>query len=371
MNSFFKTEETLIKGSKTLSQKYYVNDSVFRAEMKNIFLNGWICAGRIQDIPNKGDYKLLELGNESIIILKNDKNEINAFHNVCRHRGTKICIKNSGNFSKTIQCPYHGWTYDLKGKLHAAPNMDAVKDFSIDEYYLHKVQLAEWEGFLFINLSESFSDFSLAFSSLMNLFNEWEMKNLLTMESKTYNVNCNWKLIVQNYSECYHCPLIHPSLAKITPYLGGRNDMVSGPILGGFMEMKSNSITKDGKLCGPTLGKLSTKNLNRVYYYSIFPNLLLSLHPDYIMYHAVWPVGVNKCKIDCSWLFSTKILENSNHNPNNAIDFWDKTNLEDWKICEQSQLGINSKKYVPGPYSGQESLLAAYDEYYLRMLNGD
>ncbi len=368
MNFFHKTAETLRQGSKTLSQRYYVNDAILKKEMTNIFHGGWICCGRIQDIPNIGDFKLLNLDNESIIILRHDKNKFIAFYNICRHRGTRICIDECGNFSKTIQCPYHGWTYGLNGNLHVAPNMDAVEDFVKEDFSLHRVQLAEWNGFIFINLSESSSDFLFEFSSLIHLFDDWEMKNLLTLESKTYDVNCNWKLIIQNYSECYHCPLIHPSLAKITPYLGGRNDMVSGPFLGGFMEMKYDSITKNGNLCAPTLGKLSKEKLNRVYYYSIFPNLLLSLHPDYIMYHLVWPMGVNKCKISCSWLFSNKLLEESNHNPKNAIDFWDKTNLEDWKICEQSQLGINSTKYMPGPYSGQESLLAAYDEYYLRML---
>ena len=354
-----------------MQQKYYVDDSILKEEMTNIFFNGWVCCGRSQDIPNKGDYKLVNIGNESIIILRDDQHQINAFFNVCRHRGTKICIKEEGCFSKSIQCPYHGWTYDLKGKLHAAPNMDAVNDFIKNEYSLHDVKLAEWEGFIFLNLANEPKDFSLEFFPLINCFSEWKIGELLTMERKTYQVNCNWKLIIQNFSECYHCPLIHPSLANITPYLGGRNDMVSGPFLGGYMEMKSGSITKNGELCGPTLGELSTKNLNRVYYYSVFPNMLLSLHPDYVMYYVVWPTGSEKCIIYCSWLFSKNINEHIDHKPENAIDFWNKTNLEDWKICEQSQLGIKSKKYLPGPYSGQESLLAAYDEHYLDVLQGN
>ena len=195
------------------------------------------------------------------------------------------------------------------------------------------------------------------------------MADLKTIDTKIYHANCNWKLIVQNYSECYHCPLIHPSLADLTPYTGGRNNFVSGQFLGGYMEMKSPSITNDGKLCGPLLGNLSDKNLSRVYYYSLFPNMLLSLYPDYIMFHTIWPNGTEKCTINCSWLFSNKLENNSVFHPEQAIDFWDKTNLEDWKICEQSQLGIKSKKYKPGPFSGQESLLASYDEYYLSVLN--
>ena len=369
MNSFFKTADILQQGAMTLPQKYYVNDSIFKKELVNIFFNGWLCCGRNQDIPKPGDYNLINIGNESIIILRDEKLGIKAFYNLCRHRGTKICIKDEGRFSKSIQCPYHGWTYDLQGKLHSAPNMEAVNDFIKGDYSLHEIIIAEWERFIYINLSDKPNDFALEFSPLMNYFSEWEMGGLLTIKSKTYHVNCNWKLIIQNFSECYHCPIIHPTLANITPYLGGRNDMVSGPFLGGYMKIKSDSITKNGKLCGPIFGKLSAKNVNRVYYYSLFPNMLLSLHPDYVMYHVVWPISSDKCTINCSWLFSHKINEDSDYKPENAIDFWDKTNLEDWKICEQSYLGIKSNKYSPGPYSGQESLLAAYDEHYLGILN--
>ena len=144
-----------------MQQKYYVDDSILNEEMTNIFFNRWVCCGRSQDTPNIGDYKLINIGNESIIILRDDQHQIKAFFNVCRHRGTKICIKEEGCFSKSIQCPYHGWTYDLKGKLHTAPNMDAVNGFIKNDYSLHDVKLAEWEGFIFLNLANEPKDFSL------------------------------------------------------------------------------------------------------------------------------------------------------------------------------------------------------------------
>ena len=336
--------------------------------MENIFTGSWLYCGRCNDIYKAGQYLLINIGNESIIILRDDNNKLQAFYNVCRHRGTRICTKKGGKFSRTIQCHYHGWTYDLQGNLYRAPNMDAVRDFNKGNYPLHKVAFAEWEGFSFINLSDNPSDFYLEYAPLMNRFSEWGIADLKTVESKTYFVDCNWKLIIQNYSECYHCPLIHPSLTDITPYTGGRNDLVQGPFLGGYMEMNTESVSKDGNRCGPTLGNLSNKNMSRVYYYTLFPNMLLSLHPDFIMIHTVSPEGPEKCRINCRWLFAKEVEKNSDYHPENAIDFWDKTNLEDWEICEQSQLGIRSKKYEPGPYSGQESLLAAYDKYYFSIL---
>ena len=369
MNSYYKTADTYKQGARSLPQKYYMEDAIFKMEIKNIFEKKWLCCGRSNDILKPGQYQLVNIGDESIIILRDDQLNLQGFYNICRHRGTRLCKKEKGKFSKTIQCPYHGWTYNLQGNLCGAPNMDAVKEFEKNDYPLHQVYVKEWEGFYFINLTDTPEDFEMAFSPILNYFSQWDILDLKTIDTKTYYVNCNWKLIIQNYSECYHCPIIHSSLAEITPYTGGKNNMVSGPFLGGYMEMKFESITTNGKLSGPKIGNLSKENLSRVYYYTLFPNMLLSLHPDYIMYHTIYPISPEKCQISCSWLFSNKVENNLNYNPHNAINFWNKTNLEDWEICEKSQLGIKSKKYKPGPYSGQESLLAAYDEYYLNILN--
>ena len=369
MTSFYKTADSFKQGSRTLPQRYYIEDLLLEEEMENIFFNRWLCIGRSNEIKKSGEYKIFTIGNESLFIIRNENNQLMAFYNICRHRGTRICSKKNGKYSKSIQCPYHGWTYNLSGRLIGAPNMDAVEQFNKDNYPLFPADLIEWEGFIFINLSENPSEFKLEYKPIINRFSEWEINDIEIYESKVYHVNCNWKLIIQNYSECYHCPMIHKSLGEITPYLGGKNDLVSGPFLGGYMEMNSESITMDGKLCGPIFKNLSKMNIKRVYYYALFPNLLLSLHPDYVMFHTVWPDGPQKCKIDCNWLFTKEAIINSDYQPSKAIDFWHKTNLEDWDICEQSQLGIQSNKYSPGPYSGQESLLAAYDNYYLSMLN--
>jgi len=370
MTTFYKTAETYKLGSKTLSQKYYTDNKIFQQEFNKIFSKSWLCCGRSNEILLRGSFITKDIGNDSILILRDNDNKIRAFHNICRHRGTLICKSTQGTFSKTIQCPYHGWTYDLNGHLSGAPNMNEISNFNKSDYPLYPIEVKDWGGFIFINLSNKKSNFNQYFSSIQSKLSEWGIDGLITCEEKSYTVNSNWKLIVQNYSECYHCPIIHPKLSDITHYKGGRNDLTSGPILGGYMEMNQNSITNNGELSGPYIGQLSEDNKNKVYYYSIFPNMLLSLHPDYIMVHTVWPNDIDKCEIKCKWLFS-KEVKRSHYNPNNAIEFWDKTNQEDWKICEQSQLGINSNSYKPGPYSAQESLLAAFDKYYLSILDSN
>ena len=253
--SFKKTSETLIKGSHTLDQKYYLNQDILDQEYNNIFFKSWICAGRLSELENIGDFKMIEIGNESVIIIRNKLKELSAYYNVCRHRGTKICTNSKGNYSKSIQCGYHGWTYNLDGSLIGAPNMDNVEGFSKSDYPLHEIKIAEWEGFIFINLSENPKKFEDEFSPLIGRFNNWNISNLNTYESIEYNVKCNWKLVIQNYCECYHCPILHPELAAIHNYMGGKNDLYKGPFLGGYMDFNhdKDSITSSGDLCCPPL----------------------------------------------------------------------------------------------------------------------
>ena len=369
--SFKKTSETLSHGAHTLDRDYYMNPDILQKEYENIFLNNWICAGRLSELSKPGQYKVINMGTESAIILRDEEGKLKAHTNVCRHRGTRICEEISGQFSKSIQCGYHGWTYGLDGKLIGAPHMDAVEGFEKEDYPLFPVPVAEWEGFIFINFSDNPKNFDIAFAPLFGRFKDWTIKDLTPMKTINYEVAGNWKLVIQNYCECYHCPILHPDLAAITPYMGGRNDLHEGPFLGGYMDFNEDkeSVTTSGHLCCPPLSGLNKDDQRRVYYYSIFPNMLLSLHPEYVMYHTVQPNGIDKCKVECTWLFAKDVIESGEHNPNEGIDFWDMINKQDWYISKLSQLGIQSKRYSPAPYSGQESLLAAFDRYYFTQLN--
>lgn len=368
--NFKKTAETLITGAHTLERSYYTSHDILKKEFDKIFQNQWICIGRSSEIKKPGQYKTVDIGNESIILLRDINLRLIAHYNVCRHRGTRMCDKKQGIFSKTIQCGYHGWSYSLDGSLVSAPHMNKVKNFNKKDFPLHSVNIDEWEGFVFINLSDSPKDFNAVFEPLINRFHQWDISNLDIFETKSYEINGNWKLVIQNYCECYHCPTLHPELAEIHHYMGGKNDMYEGPFLGGYMDFndKKDSITGTGKLCCPPLPNLNNKEKKRVYYYSLFPNMLLSLHPEYVMYHIIWPKGPNKCIVECSWLFSKDIIKKNKYNLKDAVNFWDMTNKQDWYISELSQLGINSKKYSPAPYSTQESLLAAFDNYYLNFI---
>jgi glycine betaine catabolism A len=370
MTTFLHSTQTFVQGSRTLPRERFVSEQNFAREQERIFSQQWLCIGRAGQIPNAGDYFLFNIGAESIIINRDKQGQIHAHFNVCRHRGTRICEEASGKFRGSIQCPYHAWTYDLQGNLIGAPNMDKVEGFNRQEHPLHRAALHEWDGFLFVNLSQDPEPFEQAFAPLIGKFSDWQITNLRSARRIEYQVRANWKLIVQNYSECNHCSLVHPELVKKSPPTSGHNDLTEGPFLGGFMELhhEVGSMTMTGNVSAEPIPTVKGLDLDRVYYYSIFPNMLLSLHPDYVMYHTLTPISPTETRVTCDWLFHPDSAAKPDFNPQDAIEFWDMTNRQDWHVCEISQLGVQSRVYQPSPYAPNESLPAAFDREYLRMM---
>jgi Rieske 2Fe-2S family protein len=368
VSTFHRTEEHYVAGSLTLPQRYYTSEQVFARERERIFTRGWYCAGHASRIPEAGDYFLLNVFDESLIVLRDGQQEIRAFFNVCRHRGTRICEAGEGKFSGSIQCSYHAWTYSLEGRLIGAPFMRDVEGFRWEDFPLKSAPVLVWEGFVFVYLAtEPPGSNGDAFSTLRDRFSPWRMSRLKSHERVTYEVNCNWKYIFQNFNECYHCPTIHPLLSKVTDYTSGNNDMIEGPVLGGFMEILGESMTVSGRMCAQPLGDLG-EDARRGYYYSMLPNLLLNIHPDYVMFHVLTPQGPDHTTITTEWLFHPEAFERPDFRPQEAVEFWHETNLQDWHVCELGQQGVKSHAYSPGWYTPRESLLAAFDRHYLEIM---
>jgi Rieske 2Fe-2S family protein len=350
----------------TLPDRYYTDANLFEEEMERFFFSCWVAAGRADQILRPGDYFLRELLTESIIVVRSEEGAIRAFYNVCRHRGTRMCTEPAGSFSGRIQCPYHVWTYDLSGNLASAPHMEGTAGFSLEDYPLHQAGCGEWEGHLFINLSGKPRPLVDQLAGLTDKFGAWRMEELRLGARILYQVKANWKLVIQNYSECLHCPNLHPALQRISHYLSGVNEAARPNYAGGRMSLREGveTMSLDGKRHRRCLPGLSPEEQRRVYYYTIFPNLLLSLHPDYVMTHTLWPLSVGETDIICEFHFHPEEMSKPGFDPNDAVGFWDVTNRQDWHICELSQLGIQSRAYTPGPYSGREGLLAGLDEMF-------
>ncbi len=372
MTSFHRTVSTYRTGARTMPREQYTAPAVLREETERIFARHWNCVGRSSRLASAGDYFVRDVAGESLIILRDRGGELRAFFNVCRHRGTRICRETTaGQFSETIQCPYHAWTYTTDGRLIGAPHMQEVEGFDKRDYPLHAAAVAEWEGFVFVNIAEDPQPFDEWFAPMLHRLERYSLARLTVGHSVTYDVHANWKLVFQNYSECLHCPMIHPELSTVLPYQSGANDLVDGPFLGGYMEITppNESATLSGRACGRLVdGGLGEADRHRAFYYTLMPNLMLSVHPDYVNYYLLTPVAVDRTIVESEWMFHPDSAGDPSFNPGDAIGFWDVTNRQDWDIVERSQLGISSRRYEPGPYSPRESIPAAWDRAYLEMM---
>lgn len=370
MSAFVDTTASYRQGARTLPGRYYASPEVFAEEAERVFSRQWICVGRSLSLPGPRDYRLVSIAGESLIVLRDRDGELRAFHNVCRHRGTQLCEATQGRLAETIQCPYHAWTYALDGSLIGAPQMHGVEGFDKRDYPLRSVRVAEWEGFLFVNLSHG-PALDQALAPLLGRFAPFRLETLTVVRRIEYAVAANWKLILENYSECLHCPTIHPELSAKLPYAAGANDLVEGPVLGGYMTIKQphESATMTGRACALPLNDLGPDDRRRAFYYTLFPTMMLSLHPDYAVFYTVWPQGPAASRVVCEWMVRPDAPTAPCYRIEDAEEFWDRTNRQDWLICERSQAGVSSRAYLPGPYSPRESLPAAWDREYLRVMS--
>jgi len=351
-----KPRDVMSEAARTLPARYYTDPALFKAELDGLFGRLWFYAGRSAEIERPGQFVKRELNGYNVVATRNAGGEVRAFHNVCRHRGTQI---------GSIQCPYHAWTYDLDGQLIGAPHMEEVPHFRKTDYPLLRVHADEWDGHVFLNLAERPAALADQLGPLVAKFRPWRMQDLRLGRRIVYDVNANWKLIIQNYNECLHCPNLHPALNKLSHYLSGENEPLRPTYMGGVMDLRPGieTLSMDGTCPRACLPGLSSEEKRRVYYYCVFPNLMLSLHPDYMLTHALWPIAPDRTINVCEWHFHPSELARPDFDPSDCVDFWDMTNKQDWYVCELSQAGISSPAYIPGPYSNREDLLYAFDRF--------
>ncbi len=350
----------------TLPSRYYTDPSVFARELDVFYRRRWIGVCRLEELRVPGAYVTREVAGHHLIIVRSaDGTGVRALQNVCRHRGTRLCDGEAGQFSGSIQCPYHAWTYDYDGRLIGAPHMDGSPGFSKDEFPLGTARAAVWDGFVFVSLAPSGPSLEAQLASLPEKFKSWRMGELVRAHRIVYDVRANWKLIVQNYNECLHCPTLHPTLNKLSHYLSGDNEPLQPTYMGGRMDLVEGvqTMSMDGTCPRDPLPGLSAADRRRVYYYSVFPNFLVAPHPDYVLTHTLWPAAPDRTRVVCEWLVHPDEAAKPAFDLTDVTEFWDMTNRQDWNVCELAQRGISSRGYRPGPYSNREDLLHAFDRF--------
>ena len=351
--------------ARTLPAEAYASETVFRLEQQAIFGKSWVCAGREADIPSPGDFFVQPIASDSVIVVRGADRRVRAFFNVCRHRGSRLVEVPSGNALKRILCPYHAWSYELDGSVQNAPQMG--EGFRKGEFSLVPVRLGIHEGFIFLNLDESAPPLERYLADLPD-FSRFRMPELRCGRRIEYEVAANWKLVCENYSECYHCAGVHPQLVRISDLIGRgeRRQEIGACFNGGPMLMRDGveTMSMSGKSTVPGLPGLSEQDHRYVYYYVVYPNLLLSPHPDYVLTHTAWPLAPNRTRVVCEWLFTQEAMADENFDASDMVEFWDVTNRQDWGLCERVQLAAASRGFRQGPYQATEDCVHTFDCWY-------
>ncbi|WP_426562555.1 aromatic ring-hydroxylating oxygenase subunit alpha [Angustibacter sp. McL0619] len=352
--------------ARMMAAEAYTSTDVLDWELRHLFAGGWTCLGRLDDLlPSCGEgrpvsQRAVRVGDVSCLLVETGTG-VRMFANTCRHRGHELLADGEVSTRRTLQCPYHAWTYDSAGALLGAPGFREDEQFDLSDNGLVELTAAVWQGWVFGHALHPAGDpdvppFEEHLGAMAGIVAPYAPGRLVIADRHTYEVAANWKVIAENYHECYHCPLIHPELCQVSPPTSGENYDLPGAWVGGSMDLR------DGMATMSLTGELSATPLPgvdpaRVEYLHLLPNLLVSAHPDYVMTHRMVPLSPDRTWVECSWLVAAP-TDGSVPQAAAAVEFWDITNKQDWGACESVQRGLASPHFRPGPFAPNEDAVA-------------
>ena len=384
------------KARTALDQAFYTDPDIYRRDIENIFLRCWIYAGHVSEIPAVGDWFLFEMAGESVIIVRSAENEVGALLNVCRHRGSKICVEQQG-CSKKLVCRYHGWSYELDGRLHSAAHMP--EDFDKADISLKKIHTGMLEGMIFISFSENPASFEPVREDLSECLRPYRIDRAKVARRQTYSINANWKLSVENYTECYHCAPSHPeytrghALAK--PGARDSEEMKAIMARAGACGLSDRAVSRiyldepgfgtgyaferypmwrghitgseDGQPVAPLMGEIKGYDGGTTDF-QVGPATYALAYCDYVVIYRFTPVAPDKSECDITWLVNGDAEEGRDYHKDRLTWLWDITTQADKRIIEYNAEGVSSRFYEPGPYSKMEEYTWKFMTWYLQTI---
>jgi glycine betaine catabolism A len=340
----------------TLPGRYYTDPAIFELEKRNIFEQQWLYVCRAQDLPAPGRFVRASVGDENVIVVRGRDEKLRAFLNVCRHRGATICLTDSGDVGRSIRCPYHSWSYRLDGTMISAPNWQSMAAADKADYGLHPVHLAEWHGLVWLNLAENpplfdeqvWPQLDYRLGGDRAKFDRYNLASLVVGKRVDYTVTANWKIIQENFQECYHCATIHPELIDTLPQfrnLAGGATATYETDGYRFAEDKA-SFSASGNAALPRLPGLTDSDDRKYYGMVIRPNCFLSLLPDHVIVHRFHPVGPELTTVVCEWLFPPETV--AAHDLDDTVELFHRVNLQDFAASQWCQPNMRSRAYARG-----------------------
>ncbi|MGJ9425334.1 aromatic ring-hydroxylating dioxygenase subunit alpha [Nesterenkonia halotolerans] len=342
----------------------YTDPEIFRREQAEIFEKMWNAVLRAESLASPGQWRTVTVGREEIIVVRTRKAGIKAYLNVCRHRGMRVCTTPEGR-SKTLQCGYHAWTYALEGELVAAPNLTSMPDVDRGEYGLKTVHVREWLGYIWLCVSgpaqgldagpgapPSFEETVMAevstrFGEVQSLEN-YGIEGLRVGETRRYEVAANWKLIIENFMECYHCATIHPELTEVIPeFAQGWASQAKDEIHGASFGAQVQGFTVDGSAGVAALPAIAPEQDRKYYAITVRPQVFINTVPDHVIFHRMYPVSAEKTIVECDWLFLPEVIDGQ-LDVSRSVELFHRVNLQDFEACEQTQPNMSSRAYDDG-----------------------
>lgn len=338
----------------TLPGAYYYAPEIYAQEIERIFGQMWVCVERAEQVPQPGDFITVEVGGESLIVVRGRDHQLRAFYNACRHRGAQLTGAACGN-AKALTCTYHAWTYGLDGRLQGAPNIASFGDFPREQFGLLPVALEVWEGLIWLNLADDPPPLHEQLAApirerfgALDQFARYGLGDLALGKRIAYDVHANWKLVVENFMECYHCAPMHPELCALLPAFRNGTSYQGLVGVGTAFADDVAQFSLSGKGNRPRLPGLTDADDRTYFGLTLAPNVLISLLPDHIIVHTAQPHGPEQTHVTCDWLFDPAVAAAPDFDPSDSVEIFDIVNKQDWEVCELTQRGVRSKAFARG-----------------------
>lgn len=326
-----------LEKAETIPSGWYHSDDIFRFEKEALFSSHWQLACHKSELPEVGDTYSLEVAGNPLLLVRESDDNINAFYNVCKHRGGPVSVKKGT--TSVLQCQYHGWTYLLDGSLRGVPHFKKVELFDKKDFGLKSVRLDQWEGLLFVSLDDDIAPVSEYFEGIAETIAPADLSEYQHQETVTYNINCNWKVYVDNFLEGYHIPIVHPELAKLLDYGEYVTETAD------WYSVQHSPFQSDDNL-------YQAKN-GRAYYYYIFPNIMLNILPGRLQTNIIRPITPTHTEVIFNYYYQNPDDPKVQEVIANDISYSENIQQEDIEICELVQKGLQSSAYDKGRFSVQ------------------
>jgi len=360
-----------------LPAEAYFDPPRYERELQRIWYRNWIYAGRSSEIEAKRAFRTFQIGDQKILVVRDDAGQLQAFHNTCRHRGAELCRESAGSLrTGSIVCPYHAWVYDLKGELLRTSSKVLPEGFELADYPLYGVRVLEWRGFVFVCLARNPPPLERQFDLPLNRLDAWPLEDLVIGHVLSKTIESNWKIFWENYNECLHCPSVHPKLSSLVPIFGrglleerddpdwSRHAADLDPKYKGGLRAGASTWSTDGQAAGVQFPGLTDEDrkIGHVYLTGL-PSMFIVGHVDYVRVVRLLPLGPERSELRVEYLFARQTLADPAFEMRKVVDFTNQVMTEDAEVCELNQRGLRARDHVRGVVMPEEYVVRQFHEW--------